>query len=118
MEEKTKVAEAEDADMLNDLWDDDFGEQMTEIEISVDKSELPLHALENGQKVFRFWWWDAFEDVYKQPGVVYLFGKVWVESAKAYVSCCVTVKDIERRIYLLPRENVSVFSYDDFGAFE
>ncbi|XP_069672424.1 DNA polymerase alpha catalytic subunit-like isoform X2 [Periplaneta americana] len=33
-----------------------------------------------------------------------LFGKVWIESAKAHVSCCVAVKNIQRRIYLLPRE--------------
>jgi len=37
-------------------------------------------------------------------GVVYLFGKVYVEDAKAYVSCCVVVKDIPRRVYFLPRE--------------
>ena len=42
-------------------------------------------------------------------GSVYLFGKVWIKSAKAYVSCCVTVKNIERRIYLLPRPVVSVW---------
>lgn len=41
------------------------------------------------------------------PGVVYLFGKVWIESAKSYVSCCVSVKNIERTMYLLPREYVS-----------
>lgn len=41
-------------------------------------------------------------------GVVFLFGKVWIESATTYVSCCVTVKNIERTVYLLPRETVSV----------
>ena len=41
-------------------------------------------------------------------GIVYLFGKVWIESAKAYVSCCVTVKNIERCIFLLPRCKVGV----------
>lgn len=39
--------------------------------------------------------------------MVYLFGKVWIESAKSHVSCCVTVKDIKRTMYLLPREKVS-----------
>ncbi|RXN25789.1 DNA polymerase alpha catalytic subunit [Labeo rohita] len=38
-------------------------------------------------------------------GVVYLFGKVWIESAEAHVSCCVAVKNIERTMYLLPREH-------------
>lgn len=41
-------------------------------------------------------------------GVVFLFGKVWIESANTYVSCCVTVKNIERTVYLLPRETVSI----------
>uniref|UniRef100_A0A3B3QW26 DNA polymerase n=1 Tax=Paramormyrops kingsleyae TaxID=1676925 RepID=A0A3B3QW26_9TELE len=38
-------------------------------------------------------------------GVVYLFGKVWIESAKAHVSCCVVVRNIERVMFLLPREH-------------
>ena len=58
--------------------------------------------------MLRVFWWDAHEEVFKQPGVVYLFGKVWIEAAKTHVSCCVTVKNIPRRIYLLPREKVSV----------
>lgn len=40
-------------------------------------------------------------------GVVYLFGKVYIDSAKAHVSCCVSVRNIERRIFLLPRQTVS-----------
>lgn len=62
--------------------------------------------------MLRIFWWDAYEDWIKQPGVVYLFGKVWIESAKTHVSCCVTVKNIERRIYLLPREKVRVGLFD------
>ncbi|KAM3860865.1 DNA polymerase alpha catalytic subunit [Diretmus argenteus] len=73
-------------------------------EVLVDSSQLPLVEGPDGEQVFRFYWLDAFEDQYSQPGVVYLFGKVWIESAKAYVSCCVAVKNIERTMYLLPRE--------------
>ena len=29
---------------------------------------------------------------------------MFIESAKAHVSCCVTVKNIDRRIYLLKRD--------------
>ncbi|KAM4533563.1 DNA polymerase alpha catalytic subunit isoform 2-T2 [Odontesthes bonariensis] len=74
-------------------------------EVQVDSSQLPLVEGADGEQVFRFYWLDAFEDPYNQPGVVYLFGKVWIESAKSHVSCCVTVKNIERTMYLLPREN-------------
>ncbi|XP_063224036.1 DNA polymerase alpha catalytic subunit isoform X2 [Bacillus rossius redtenbacheri] len=73
-------------------------------DVAVDRSRLPLTTTESGEEVFRFYWWDAFEDYFKMPGVVFLFGKVWIESAKAYVSCCVTVKNIERNVFLLPRE--------------
>uniref|UniRef100_A0A8C8VE11 DNA polymerase n=1 Tax=Pelusios castaneus TaxID=367368 RepID=A0A8C8VE11_9SAUR len=73
-------------------------------EVEVDPSCLPLVKGEDGDQVLRFYWLDAYEDQYNQPGVVFLFGKVWIESAETYVSCCVTVKNIERTIYLLPRE--------------
>uniref|UniRef100_A0A803SSV4 DNA polymerase n=1 Tax=Anolis carolinensis TaxID=28377 RepID=A0A803SSV4_ANOCA len=88
-------------------WDriDEDEDGLLTSEIQVDSSQLPLTTGEDGQQVFRFYWLDAYEDQYTQPGVVYLFGKVWIESAKSYVSCCVTVKNIERTIYLLPRES-------------
>ncbi|XP_072901729.1 DNA polymerase alpha catalytic subunit isoform X1 [Hemitrygon akajei] len=73
-------------------------------EVQVDAGCLPLVADAEGEQVFRFYWVDAYEDQYHQPGVVYLFGKVWIESAKTYVSCCVAVRNIERTVYLLPRE--------------
>jgi len=73
-------------------------------EISIDASCLPLVDV-NGESVLRLFWFDAFEDHLKQPGIVFLFGKVWVESAKQHVSCCVSVKNIERCVYLLPRRH-------------
>ncbi|KAL2085873.1 hypothetical protein ACEWY4_019193 [Coilia grayii] len=75
------------------------------MEVQVDSSQLPMVEGPDGEKVFRFYWLDAFEDQYSQPGVVFLFGKVWIESAKAHVSCCVAVRNIERTMYLLPREH-------------
>lgn len=72
-------------------------------EISIDASCLPLVDI-NGENILRLYWFDAFEDHQKQPGTVFLFGKVWAESAKQHVSCCVSVKNIERCVYLLPRQ--------------
>ncbi|XP_024910225.1 DNA polymerase alpha catalytic subunit isoform X2 [Cynoglossus semilaevis] len=74
------------------------------VEVQVDSSQLPLVEGEGGEQVFRFYWLDAFEEQYNHAGVVYLFGKVWIESAQSHVSCCVSVKNIERTIFLLPRE--------------
>ncbi|KAM8977106.1 DNA polymerase alpha catalytic subunit [Pelodytes ibericus] len=86
-------------------------------EVQVDSSLLPLVTGEDGDQVFRFYWLDAYEDQYNQPGVVYLFGKVWIESADSYVSCCVSVKNIERTVYLLPRETrIQLSSGKDTGT--
>ena len=71
-------------------------------EVSIDASCLPLVDV-NGESILRLFWFDAFEDHMKQPGIVFLFGKVWAESAKQHVSCSVSVRNIERCVYLLPR---------------
>ncbi|KAM4798249.1 LOW QUALITY PROTEIN: DNA polymerase alpha catalytic subunit-like [Urocitellus parryii] len=83
-----------------DQEDDSFSAQ----EIQVDSSQLPLVKGTDEEQVFQFYWLDAYEDQYNQPGVVFLFGKVFIESAKTHVSCCVMVKNIERMLYFLPRE--------------
>ncbi|CAH1781279.1 unnamed protein product [Owenia fusiformis] len=91
--------------------------QTTEIDVQVDSSKLPLVTNEAGEQVLRMYWLDAYEDPFKQPGVVYLFGKVYIENANTHVSCCVTVKNIERRVYLLPRETrVSRKDGEDMGT--
>ena len=48
---------------------------------------LPTRQLEGGEReeVLPFFWLDAYEDSFHQPGTVYLIGKVWVEQANAYV---------------------------------
>ncbi|XP_076577515.1 DNA polymerase alpha catalytic subunit isoform X2 [Chaetodon auriga] len=103
-------AEPEDPVLLSSRigssWgqEEEGGASAAPAEIQVDSSQLPLVEGPDGEQVFRFYWLDAFEEPYSRPGVVYLFGKVWIESAKSHVSCCVTVKNIERTMYLLPRE--------------
>ncbi|KAF6091276.1 DNA polymerase alpha 1, catalytic subunit [Phyllostomus discolor] len=73
-------------------------------EVQVDSNCLPLVKGADEEQVFQFYWLDAYEDQYSQPGVVFLFGKVWIKSAETHVSCCVMVKNIERTLYFLPRE--------------
>ncbi|NXF16602.1 DPOLA polymerase, partial [Rhodinocichla rosea] len=87
-------------------WDriDEDEADLVAAEVQLDPNLLPLVNGESDDQVFRFYWLDAYEDQFSQPGVVFLFGKVWIESANTYVSCCVTVKNIERTVYLLPRE--------------
>ena len=37
----------------------------------MDSSQLPLVTGPEGELVFRFYWLDAFEDQYNQPGDIY-----------------------------------------------
>lgn len=69
---------------------------------TVDDS-LPVTIDHVNKKVFRMFYLDSFEDIYKQPGTVYLFGKTFVKETNNHVSCCVIVQNIDRKIYLLPR---------------
>ncbi|XP_013385601.1 DNA polymerase alpha catalytic subunit-like, partial [Lingula anatina] len=111
-EQKPKVKqEVEDskpvisAEFLASSWDTmqdgaDGGTAMTDV--TVDSSSLPLITNENGDQVLRMYWLDAYEERSKS-GTIYLFGKVWIESAKTHVSCCVCVSNIERQMFFLPR---------------
>ncbi|GAB1302963.1 DNA polymerase alpha catalytic subunit [Apodemus speciosus] len=101
-------------------WDIDQEDESIPQEVQVDSNHLPLVKGADDEQVFQFYWLDAYEDPYNQPGsvirenidelscetrsVVFLFGKVWIESAKTHVSCCIMVKNIERTLYFLPRE--------------
>lgn len=82
---------------------DNSSDEPPVLDMQVDASQLPLITNENGDQVLRFYWLDAYEDFFHQKGIVYLFGKVWFESVKSFASCCVSVKNIERRIRVLPR---------------
>ncbi|KAI9485969.1 MAG: DNA polymerase family B-domain-containing protein [Benjaminiella poitrasii] len=55
----------------------------------------------------KMWWYDAYER--REKGYVYLFGKALNKKTNKYVSCCVTVKNIERNVFVLPRP----FKLDD-----
>lgn len=110
---KNQDIEMFESEDFNKILDTEFSMQTQNVEVSIDITELPLPLTTNANKeeVFRFYWWDAYEDPYKQPGIVYLFGKVFVPSIKTYCSCCLTVKNIPRRIYLLPRVHVCTSIY-------
>lgn len=48
----------------------------------------------------RFFWLDYLE----HDGKLYFVGKTQDKNSKAWVSCCVTVENLERNLYVLPRE--------------
>ncbi|CAH0558363.1 unnamed protein product [Brassicogethes aeneus] len=92
---------------------------LIEEKVDLSTADIPLIDVD-GQKVFRFYWWDAFEDPNRMKGTVYLFGKTFSEKAKKYVSCCVAVRDIQRRIFVLPTVhdndgNAKINTYNEFN---
>jgi hypothetical protein len=112
LNETTIKTEEESKD---DLPDETFDEKPTLLDISTfqgsfafdeDSLSADLESdVKNGDKVLRMFWLETFEDVYKNPGSVYLFGKVGGKS------CCVLVKNIEHKVYFLPRNSVSSFEF-------
>lgn len=40
------------------------------VEVQVDSSQLPMVEGPDGETVFRFYWLDAFEDQFNQPGEI------------------------------------------------
>lgn len=54
-------------------------------DITIDSSALPLSEDERGNKFLQFYWIDAFEDPYHQPGTVFLFGKILIPESNAHV---------------------------------
>jgi DNA polymerase alpha subunit A len=54
-------------------------------------------------KFARMYYLDAYADDYNAPGRIYLFGKVYSEEQKAYVSACLQVTGAERQVFFLPK---------------
>ncbi|WAR28490.1 DPOLA-like protein [Mya arenaria] len=80
---KVKNEKAMNFETISTGWASSGGQSEPSIDVQVDTSQIPL--------------------VTNESGVVYLFGKVWVETAQVHVSCCVTVRNIERQLFMLPR---------------
>ncbi|GAA5813555.1 hypothetical protein MFLAVUS_007037 [Mucor flavus] len=66
------------------------------------KSESQNMDIFEADNRLKMWWYDAYER--KEKGYVYVFGKVLNKKTNKYVSCCVTVKNIERNLFVLPRK--------------
>lgn len=91
---------------LTSTWPEQGGDNQTVSSVQSD-GQLPLQTNETGEKVLRFYWLDAWEDRFVKPGIIYLFGKVYVDPSNkkaGCVSCCLVVKNVNRQIFLLPRE--------------
>lgn len=106
---------------LTSTWSEQIcDDQQTVASVQIEGNTLPLQTNQNGEKVLRFYWLDAWEDKFVKPGVVFLFGKVYADPGNkkaGVVSCCLIVKNVNRKLYLLPREYVSI-NYIDWPAYK
>ncbi|KAI9257390.1 DNA polymerase family B-domain-containing protein [Phascolomyces articulosus] len=78
------------------------------VEESVEDAVRSMEPLRNVDALekdgsLNMWWYDAFER--RDKGYVYLFGKILNKTTNRYISCCVTIKNIERTLFVLPRKN-------------
>lgn len=95
---------------LTSTWSEQMGDNQATVTVQTD-GQLPLQTNDDGEKVLKFYWLDAWEDRFVKPGVVYLFGKVYVNPSNkkaGCVSCCLVVKNVNRQMFLLPREYVGL----------
>ncbi|TDG45874.1 hypothetical protein AWZ03_007729 [Drosophila navojoa] len=96
----TAKPEAEDMNKLLNNWesicqmDDDFEKSVLASEAEAAAGSDPVDV-----EQLRFWYWEAWEDAQKLPGEVFLFGRT--ADGK---SICVRVQNINRVLYLLPRQ--------------
>ncbi|KAI8579056.1 hypothetical protein K450DRAFT_175568 [Umbelopsis ramanniana AG] len=73
----------------------------TKDDAAVNAASDKLDVLESDGSL-RMWWFDAYER--REKGQVYLFGKTLNKATNTYISCCVTVKNIQRSVFVLPRQ--------------
>ena len=104
IDESKNAALSKPLETFSGEWNFTEQEMSVSGDIQVDSGTLPTVLNEKGDTVLRMYWLDAFEDPFKHPGTVWLFGKVWVDSAKAFASCCLTVQNVNRNMFLLKRE--------------
>ncbi|XP_022668199.1 DNA polymerase alpha catalytic subunit-like isoform X2 [Varroa destructor] len=65
-------------------------------------TDLLLVENNSGNKVFRMFWLDAYEDPINQPGSIFIFGKT--EVPHGVVSASVVVRNIPRKMFFLPKD--------------
>lgn len=82
---------------LSTTADDSLGYAATASRSTTNPSDMTVLE-EDGS--LRFYWLDYLE----HEGKLYFVGKVQDKKSKAWVSCCVTVENLERNLFVLSRE--------------
>lgn len=105
--ELLKKAEKNYANLLSS-WENAYPNDNDEDDAllgSIDVDEASVTKSVQDKSTLRFWYWDAYEDPTKFPGKVFLFGRMPCDNnPKEFKSVCITVENVERSLYLLPRK--------------
>lgn len=97
--ESIKLEDPKSAVWLIEEEEEDTSTRMTD-----HKNPLTFSLGGSDHDRLQFFWLDAYEDIKSQPGTVFLFGKVSCkEDVTGFKSCCVRIKDLDRRVFFLPR---------------
>lgn len=98
-------------------WENNFSDEKDDDDellgsIDVDGTQASITNTVDGKSGMKFWYWDAYEDPIKLPGKIFLFGKmVSDQNPKEFKSVCITVENVNRCFYLLPRKYVSFIEF-------
>lgn len=67
---------------------------------------IPSPEMDGQDQDRLFYWFDAKEQSYQlsvDPGAIFLFGKIYSKEKKAFLSCCLRVRNAERVVFALPK---------------
>lgn len=98
-------------------WENDFADENDDDDdllgsIDVEAAQNTITSSADGKSSMKFWYWDAYEDPVKLPGKIFLFGKMASDkNPKEFKSVCVTIENVNRCLYLLPRKYVGLSSF-------
>lgn len=93
-------------------WENSFADEKDDDDellglIDVDGTQASITNSVDGKSAMKFWYWDAYEDPIKLPGKIFLFGKIVSDqNPNEFKSVCITIENVNRCLYLLPRQYV------------
>lgn len=73
---------------------------VSEVPTVQDLNKLKINDLSN----IKMWLWDIWEDPFKKPGQIFLFGKALLNGIPT--STCLQIQNVEHCLYFLPRKTV------------
>lgn len=102
-EDTTDVSVDRKAVVIDEAVTDNW-EKLCQLETSQDDEIFNDIDIENptSENEMNIWFWDAWEDPFKRPGEIFLFGKI--KEGKEFKSVTVHVDNVDRCLYLLPRK--------------